>query len=510
MKKIDIKNLNLDGFNERYHNLEKYMIDDRTIKHSIQFGFTMFHFLLIISVFVALWDPNFGFIDGYSFVDNYISDLGGSPFTPMPILYDLAGIIAGCIAFPLMVYYVEEQITPIPQKKEDLQKLSRWRIRFANIGFLFAFIGSVGYVLVGIFSEDRSFLAPAGFSLPMSTHQFASILAFGGFVFAGIAIGMSLLLYETEFPKMMGLYMVIGPPLTLILFLVLPPLSIYPITAPFMEWMLMISVLIWMDPLAIKILKNLRLKENGEEPEKVNTLNPLLKKVLNKLKNIDEKVENSLTSQIIVGYSFLIGIAVYSLSIIFVFTIPAAFPIIEIIVGLISIPIILYIEKKLTNEPENLNDVNDFSRTRYKLVTWGFLFGIIWSLFLILSGITAFDPSTQAAFILIGIDMGAFGIICYSIIIILDESNIPKLIGILGIIGSITSLIFFAINTTLFFGLIYTFEVLFFGLLIITLQKEINLGTNPLIVKTKSLIKKNDNEKIKEDEIEEEKNEKSK
>ncbi|KKN41655.1 hypothetical protein LCGC14_0721010, partial [marine sediment metagenome] len=67
---------------------------------SIIVGYIM---LLVIGVIVAaLFDP-----DGYTIVDNWISDLGSISHTPAPFLYDIACIIAGTMTIPF-TYYMEK------------------------------------------------------------------------------------------------------------------------------------------------------------------------------------------------------------------------------------------------------------------------------------------------------------------------------------------------------------------------------------------------------------------
>ena len=122
---------------------------------------------------------------------NWISDLGGSPFTPAPYLYDIACIVAGILTIPF-TFYMEKLLVPMPKKPEDYNKTSRLRYRIGSWAFLFSIIGNVGYIGVGIFSEDRNYYG---------MHGITSALAFGGFTLGAFFLGWLIVLYE---PRIVG------------------------------------------------------------------------------------------------------------------------------------------------------------------------------------------------------------------------------------------------------------------------------------------------------------------
>ncbi|MFX1567078.1 MAG: hypothetical protein ACFFCV_01775 [Promethearchaeota archaeon] len=204
---------------------------------SVMFGYIL---LLIIGVIVAaLLDP-----DGYTIWDNWISDLGSSNDTPAPFLYDIACIIAGVMTIPL-TYYMENLLAPLPKKsKLGEQHYSRLRFRLSSFAFLFSIIGNFAYIGVGIFSADRNyeFLSVLG----QGPHGIMSYLAFGGFTFGAFFMGWIIVLYNTKIPKLLGVYGIFGPLIVAILNLI--------DSTPFLEWMLLFSILAWIIPLSLIVL----------------------------------------------------------------------------------------------------------------------------------------------------------------------------------------------------------------------------------------------------------------
>jgi hypothetical membrane protein len=210
---------------------------------SVMLGYIL---LLIIGVIVAtLLDP-----DGYTIWDNWISDLGSSNHTPAPYLYDIACIIAGAMTIPL-TYYIEKLLAPLPKRRELAgQHYSRLRFRLSSFAFLFSIIGNFGYIGVGIFSADRDYeiLSVMG----QGPHGIMSYLAFGGFTLGAFFMGWIIILYKTNIPKILGIYGILGPLIVAILNLI--------DSTPFLEWMLLFSILIWIIPLSLIVLMKPELK----------------------------------------------------------------------------------------------------------------------------------------------------------------------------------------------------------------------------------------------------------
>lgn len=176
--------------------------------------------------------------EGYTIVTHWISDLGGSSYTPAPYLYDFACILAGILTVPF-TFYLEKLLAPLPNEPWSQNKYSRLRYRISSYAFIASIIGNLGYIGVGIFSEDRT---PTLFSL-VGAHGLMSSLAFGGFTIGAFFTGWLIVLYDVKIPKTLGLYGIFGPLTTLILFGVWP--------SPLWEWLLLFSILIWIIPLAL-------------------------------------------------------------------------------------------------------------------------------------------------------------------------------------------------------------------------------------------------------------------
>lgn len=187
--------------------------------------------LLIVAVIVAYLTGGTADPPGtYSILTRWISDLGGSPYTAAPYLYDIACILAGTLTIPF-TFYLEKLLVPVSPKT------TRLRYRMGSYAFLFSIIGNVGYILVGIFSEDRNFFG---------MHMIASGMAFGGFQIGAFFTGWIILLYATKIPKWIGAIGVLAPPGGAIVYGI--------IGGPFMEWMMLFLILLWIIPLSLYIL----------------------------------------------------------------------------------------------------------------------------------------------------------------------------------------------------------------------------------------------------------------
>ena len=194
--------------------------------------------LIIIGIIVAAYfDP-----DGYSLVTNWISDLGGSPHTPAPYLYDIACIVAGTLTLPF-AFYMENLLAPLPKRELSHIHYSRMRFRIVSSAFLFSLIGSIGYIGVGIFSENRDYY---------NLHTINSSLAFGGFTLGAFFMGWTIVLYDTKIPKLLGIYGIIGPLTIIFIFLL--------INNPLWEWLLLFSILAWIVPLSLIVFTKEELK----------------------------------------------------------------------------------------------------------------------------------------------------------------------------------------------------------------------------------------------------------
>jgi len=194
----------------------------------------------------------------YTILNNWISDLGSSKHTAVPVLYDLACIFAGTLTIPF-IFYLERHITPIPQKLEDFPVPHRWAYRFMSMGLLWSLLGSIFYIGVGIFSGDRNVKITPG----LGAHDLCSFGAFGGFSLAAIFLGFALVfvrqpLIPKPYNYPLGIWGIIGPITVAVLNLVDMP----GIPGPILEWSLLFAILAWIVPLALFTLRHAeKLKE---------------------------------------------------------------------------------------------------------------------------------------------------------------------------------------------------------------------------------------------------------
>ncbi len=227
---------------EKINNLRKLLFDRlinyKMVRISTIAVILVYIPLIIIGIIIAAYfDP-----DGYSILTNWISDLGGSPHTPAPYLYDIACIVAGTLTIPL-TFYMENLLAPLPKRQGSQIHYSRMRFRLVSSAFLVNLIGNIGYIGVGIFSENRDYY---------NLHTITSSLAFGGFTLGAFFMGWVIVLYDTKIPKLLGIYGIVGPLTTIIIFLL--------INNPLWEWLLLFSILAWIIPLSLIVFNKQELK----------------------------------------------------------------------------------------------------------------------------------------------------------------------------------------------------------------------------------------------------------
>ncbi len=200
----------------------------------------------------------------YTIWDNWISDLGSSNHTALPIFYDLACIFAGTLTIPFH-FYLERYLAPIPRTPEELPAPNRWSYRLMSLGFFFSMLGSIFYIGVGIWSGDRATMGD------VNMHGICSGGAFIGFAFAATFVGIALTVSDRKvvpspFNYILGAYGVYGPMAVIMLnaFWMLDVREFTQVTGPFLEWLLLFSILIWIIPLALFALNHAKKVEHGE------------------------------------------------------------------------------------------------------------------------------------------------------------------------------------------------------------------------------------------------------
>jgi len=205
---------------------------------------------LLIGVLIAYF---FG-PESYNINDNYISDLGSIRYTPAPLVLDLIAMTTACFLVPIFFYITKMIVSntknTILNSNESLFKriFCIYIDIHAFFGLLSLLSGAVGLFGIGLFSEDRT--------TELGLHYTFSIIVFAGLAFGALFNGIAILLKlkKTIFPRILGLYMMVGPFIASVLFL-FPPNSV---TRPFLEWMMLLAAFLWLIPESLLILKNFK------------------------------------------------------------------------------------------------------------------------------------------------------------------------------------------------------------------------------------------------------------
>ena len=100
---------------------------------------------ITIGIIVAVIGPP----GGYNPIDNYISDLGGSPFTPFPYFLDIAAIISGIFLIPTLIY-LGKILIDIPKNNEDRDKISHLKKIYGIYWIIWILVVLVIFLLIGI------------------------------------------------------------------------------------------------------------------------------------------------------------------------------------------------------------------------------------------------------------------------------------------------------------------------------------------------------------------------
>ncbi|NHI94752.1 MAG: DUF998 domain-containing protein [Candidatus Lokiarchaeota archaeon] len=220
------------GIIEFKNKIYESLTDFKNVKTCLYLVLGLYLSLLLVGVILAIFTAPDG--QGYTIWTQWISDLGSYRHTGFPFLYDIACGVAGVLTIPF-TFYLEKVLSPEGSS-------SRMRFRLASFGWFVGLIGSVGYVFVGIFSEDRAFEIAA---LGTDLHMLFSGVAFGGFTLSAICFGLLILFYDTKFPKGLGVYGIFGPAIVMILNV---------LGTPLLEWMLLFSILAWIIPLSLILI----------------------------------------------------------------------------------------------------------------------------------------------------------------------------------------------------------------------------------------------------------------
>jgi len=234
----------------KFSRLFNHFLNQKLIKICIYVSLLTFLPGLLIGVLIAYF---FG-PESYNIIDNYVSDLGSIRYTPAPFVLDAIVITAACFLVPVFFYITKIIVSDTKNIIFNSNKAIFRRIfciyidLHAFFGLLSLLSGAVGLFGIGLFSEDRT--------TELGLHYTFSIIVFAGLAFGALFNGIAILLKLkiTMFPRLLGLYMMVGPFTASILFL-FPPNSM---TRPFLEWMMLLAAFLWLIPESLLILKNFK------------------------------------------------------------------------------------------------------------------------------------------------------------------------------------------------------------------------------------------------------------
>jgi len=217
----------------------------KLVKISIILANSIFLTGLSIGVIISfLFGP-----ESYNIWINYISDLGSFRYTPTPFILDIIAMITAILLIPIFFYLSKEilskELTLLLNTNHSLgKKIYHLLITiFGFFGFIMLLFTVIGLFGIGLFSEDRT--------TELGLHFFFSIVVFSGLTFAALFNGVVIILKRTIFPRLMGLYMMVGPFIAGVLF-IFPPLLC---TRPFMEWVMLFAAFIWLIPGSLIMFK---------------------------------------------------------------------------------------------------------------------------------------------------------------------------------------------------------------------------------------------------------------
>ena len=226
------------GFKE---NAYEFLINPKNFRNSAIIGVFALAFALVVGIIIAQFDP-----DGYNIFENYISDLGSIDHTPFPYLWDAGQMIAACAMIPT-AFYLQKFFLTYSGNEGDVKEGSKARLILSYLCFISVLIVLIGMFMAGLFSEDRT--------TSLNLHLLASYIDFGGFALTSLFFGIAITFYPSPIPKLFGIFMMIVPPIACGIFFA--TFNIFTTINIISEWILMFSIMVWIIPFAIILLKHL-------------------------------------------------------------------------------------------------------------------------------------------------------------------------------------------------------------------------------------------------------------
>ena len=242
---------------EKKNDLHEFLTNPKTVKWSIIGILVTLIPSLIIGILVAqLYVP-------YNIVANYISDLGSYNYTPIPKFLDYSLMITGILLIPIALYLLKL----ITDASEDAKE--KGMLILGRIAIILFFVGIFAIFSLGFISEDVGFHLKGTITAGVDLHDLFTVTLFPFVGFAGIFIGIIAILYPKRVLEIfelnaskalsiaLGIIMIVLPQLMVTFFVIneLAPTMIIPPSSPFYEWMYLFSLLAWLIPLALIILR---------------------------------------------------------------------------------------------------------------------------------------------------------------------------------------------------------------------------------------------------------------
>src|SRR5271157_3679763 len=184
----------------------------------------------------------------YSILNNYISDLGGHKFTPVPDLFDVVCIVTASL-FGVVLTYANKVFAREIVEMPDITVTRRRILQAIRVlGFIGSIIGIAGLFCVGVFSEDRSTIGNVG-----HIHFAVSVITWVDLAIGSLGLGLLAVLGKIFIPKTLGVFMIMGPLTSVAIFGI--AMLLKEISLPPLEWVMLVAVLWWTFPVGWIVLK---------------------------------------------------------------------------------------------------------------------------------------------------------------------------------------------------------------------------------------------------------------
>ena len=405
---------------------DNFLTKPKIVKISIILAHILLFGAIILGYIIAQFDPQ-----GYNIFKNMISDMGSYRHTPLPYFLDYGAMITSIIILPA-VFYMEKRLAPTP----DSRSFERMRYRLSGLGFFFMLMGLFGFFMIGVFSEDRTTI--------LGLHVFFSYIVWSGLIFSSVFYGLLILFYKTEIPRLLGAYMTFFPFTAGLLMLIY--------MTPLAEWTMLLSILIWIVPIFLILLKNM----NSELKKKKETyfLMGLYKSIINWKNKVYDKF---LTNPKIARISILSALILIFFALVFGYIVaqfdPDGYNIYKnyisdmgsfrhtplpyfldygaMITSVLIIPGAYYMEKRFALTP---TESNSFDRMRYRLSGIGFFFTLMGFFGFFMIGVFSEDRTTPLGLhfffsnvVFAGLVLGSF---FYGLLILFYKTEIPRILGL--------------------------------------------------------------------------------